>query len=206
MSRRRLLAALGGVGGLGVLGGAGTRAALHDSARIPVSILGSPYRGEELRVEARCRGPACTVEDDRVTFAFTDIDPPASGSTTLCLHVQGSPAWLWLRTSGPVSSQLGSALTLSLTYGDDSAVEVSGNEVTGWSLNPVLDAFDDGRRLTGTGPGGAVPAGRQRCLTIEWELPDTPDVAGEDVEFDLTFAAIQYRPDTTPTNPWTNRT
>lgn len=201
-NRRTVLSVLGGIGGLGVLAGAGTRALLRDTERIPGSVLGTPFTGNRLELDATCDASTCSSETDQITFAFTDIDPPASGTTAICLHITGVPSWLWLRTSSPVTSDLGDYLTLTLTYGDGSPVTVGGDAVSGWSLNSTLDAFDQGQRLDGIGPDNAVPAGGGRCLVIEWSLPDVEAVYDESVDIDFTFAAVQHRPDTQPANPW----
>lgn len=205
-TRRRLLSGIAGVAGLGFLGGAGTRAVLQDTQVIPGRLIGNPYTGGRLRLDTTCGAPPCSVENDAVTFEFTDIEPPATGTTTLCLRVTGPAAWLWVRTSGSTTTALGDYLELTLSYEDGTLVEVDGAPVSGWPLTDVLDALGDGVLFDGTGPEGAVSAGTERCLTIDWSLPDSTAVRGDSATISFTFVAIQYRADAAASNPWTNGT
>jgi hypothetical protein len=202
-SRRRLLATLGGATAVGATGGATTGAVLSDVEPVPGDLLGDPYVGGQLRLTIDCVGTACTADDGTVTFAFADLEPPASGTVELHASVAGTPAWLWLRSSTPVSTTLAEALTVTLSYPDGTAVTVDDTAVTGWSLNDVLAAFADGGHLVGTGPDGAVAAGDTRRLVLDWSLPDATGIAGESVVIEFRFGAVQYRAEATPTNPWT---
>lgn len=203
-SRRRLLATLGGATAVGAVGGATTRAVLSDTEPVPGDLLGNPYEGGRLQLSLDCVGDVCTTEAGTVAFAFTDLEPPTSGSIEIVAGVEGTPAWVWLKSSPPPSTTLAEALEVTLTDADGTAITVDGAAVSEWSLDDVLAAFADGGHLAGNGPDGAVPAGGQRRVVLEWSLPDADGIAGESVTAEFRFAAVQYRAAATPTNPWTD--
>lgn len=221
LTRRRILAGVAGATGVGLVGGAGTRAFLRDTEVVPGSALGNPYQGNHLDLELRCPGgdAACTAEADSVSFAFEGVDPDpemtpaAAGATRFCPGLSGGPAWLWLRTApSAVDSPLGDDLLVTLAYvdGDGSRTAVSdpaGSEVADRPLNDLLGAFDGGGMLVGTsGPDDdAFGETEERCLELSWSLPDRDATHSEEsVEFTLRFAAIQYRADAnaSESNPW----
>lgn len=205
-NRRRLLATLGGAAAVGAAGGAGTRAVLSDAEPVPGDLLGNPYEGGRLSLSLDCTGDACTTADGTVAFAFTELEPPASGSVELQIEVAGTPGWLWLRSSPPSSTTLAERLEVTLADADGTAVTVDGEQVSGWPLNDLLAAFADGGHLAAGGPEGAVPAGGQRRVVLDWSLPDADGIAGESVAVEFRFAAVQYRAAATPQNPWTDGT
>ena len=85
LTRRGVLAGVAGAAGVGLVGGAGTRAFLRDAETVPGSILGNPYEGARVNLELGCGNDACTAEEDgdSVSFAFEGIEPGDSGSTTV---------------------------------------------------------------------------------------------------------------------------
>ena len=220
LTRRRVLAGVAGATGIGLVGGAGTRAFLRDTEVVPGSALGNPYEGTHLDLELRCPegDPACTAEADSVSFGFEGIDPDpgtdpaASGATTFCPGLSGGPAWLWLRTvPSTLDSPLADDLLVTLAYvdadGNRTAVyDPAGSEVTDRPLNGLLDAFETGGMLVGAaGPDDAFGETEERCLELSWSLPDRdPYLSEQSVEFALRFAAVQYRTeaDASATNPW----
>lgn len=219
LTRRGVLAGVAGAAGVGLLGGAGTRAFLRDTETVPGSALGNPYQGNHLDLELRCPDgdDACTAEADSVSFAFEGIDPDpetdpaASGATTFCPGLSGGPAWLWLRTAPvTVDARIGTDLLVTLAYVDgDSRTLVSdpdGNGIEDRPLNDLLAAFDTGGMIPGVaGPEGAFGETEERCLELSWSLPNRdPDHSEQSVEFTLRFAAVQYRADVgaDTSNPW----
>ena len=127
LTRRRILAGVAGSAGIGLIGGAGTRAFLRDTEVVPGSALGNPYEGNHLDLNLYCPNSdgACTAEGDSVSFAFEGVDPDpstdpaASGSTTFCSGLSGGPAWLWLKTVPVrVDDNIGTDLLVTLAYVD----------------------------------------------------------------------------------------
>jgi hypothetical protein len=213
LTRRRILAGVAGAAGIGLVGGAGTRAFLRDTEVVPGSALGNPYQGNHLDLNLYCPNSdgACTAEVDSVSFAFEGVDPPTSGATTFCSGLSGGPAWLWLKTvPSTVSSPLGEELQVTLAYVDgDSRTPVKdpeGADVEDRTLNGLLAAFDTGGMIPGVvGPEGAFGETEERCLELSWSLPERdPVLSKESVEFTLRFAAVQYRAevDADTSNPW----
>lgn len=206
LTRRRILAGVAGAAGIGMLGGAGTSAFLRDTEVVPGSVLGNPYSGANLDLRLRCAGPsgACTSTEDGVSFAFADIEPGDDGSTTVCLESADASAWLWLRTPPPVDRAVARKLTVSLAFDDGTPLrDAAGDLIRDWPLNDFLEAFADGGTIPGLdGSNGAFAEGEERCLELEWELPNEPALAGQSVDFTLQFAAVQYRAETSPRNPW----
>jgi len=206
LTRRRLLAGVAGATGIGLLGGAGTSAFLRDTEVVPGSVLGNPYSGANLDLQLRCAGPsgACQPTEDGVSFGFADIEPGDDGSTTVCLESVDASTWLWLRTTPPVDRAVARKLTVSLAFDDGTPLrDASGDLVRDWPLNDFLEAFVDGGSVPGlNGPNGAFAEDEERCLELEWELPNEPALSGQSVGFTLRFAAVQYRAETSPRNPW----
>jgi len=214
LTRRRILAGIAGSAGVGLVGGAGTRAFLRDTEAVPGSALGNPYEGTHLNLEISCPDPdgACTADADKVSFAFEDVDPPASSATTFCPRLSGGPAWLWLKTvpstmEGVVADEL--LVTLACVDGDGnrtSVIDPDGDPVEDRTLNDLLAAFDTGGMIPGTaGRDGAFAETEQRCLELSWSLPNRePILSEQSVEFTLRFVAVQYRADVgaETTNPW----
>jgi hypothetical protein len=214
LTRRRVLAGVAGATGVGLVGGAGTRAFLRDTEVVPGSALGNPYEGNHLDLELSCPDPdgACTTEADSVSFAFEGVDPPAEGATTFCPGLSGGPAWLWLRTvPSTVDRLVADELLLTLVYVDGGSrtlvKDPTGEDVEDRPLNDLLAAFDGGGILRGTtGPDAkAFGETEERCLELSWSLPERdPDLSEQSVGFTLRFAAVQYRADVSAdtSNPW----
>lgn len=214
LTRRRILAGVAGATGVGLVGGAGTRAFLQDREVIPGSALGNPYQGNHLDLQLSCPDGAatCTADADSVSFAFEGVDPPASGATTFCPGLSGEPAWLWLRTMpSTIDRLLADELLVTLAYVDgDSQTLVEdpdGNEIKDRPLNDLLGAFADGGMLVGAArpDDDAFGETEERCLELSWSLPDRdPAYSEESIEFTLRFAAVQYRADAnaSTSNPW----
>jgi len=214
LTRRRLLTGVAGATGIGLVGGAGTRAFLRDTEAVPGSVLGNPYEGNHLDLEIRCSDGdgACNADADSVSFAFERVDPPAEGKTTFCPGLTGGPAWLWLRIVPSTADDLVAdefLMTLAYVDGDGNRTPVTDpadDPVEDRTLNEVLGAFDVGGMIPGlTGPDGAFGETEERCLELSWSLPNRdPALSEQSVEFTLRFAAVQYRADVDAdtSNPW----
>jgi hypothetical protein len=207
LSRRRILAGVAATAGLGAVGGAGTRAVLRDTETVPGSVLGNPYEGTRVDLELSCgeTGDVCTVQADGVSFAFENVGPGSSDSVEVCpgLDEASEPAWLWFRTTTPTEASLAEEVTVTLAFGDGTpVVDPSGEPVAGRSLDGLLEAFADGGAIPGEGPDGTFATGENRCLELSWSLPDDPTLSGRSIAFGMRFAAVQYRVDTGPNNPW----
>lgn len=176
ISRRKVLAGLGGLGVAGAVSGAGTYAFLTDAAA-----SGGSIQSGTLSIDVDCR--RCLV-DDGVSFAIGGLDRGASGTETLTLTIETNPANLWLRTDCPPTiDRLGETLLVRLRY--------DGRTVESGTLSSVRRSL---RRGTSLGTGCTTP-GERADLDIEWELPlETPEtVAGERTSLQFEFAAEQCR-------------
>jgi hypothetical protein len=219
LTRRHVLAGVAGAAGVGLIGGAGTRAFLRDTEVVPGEALGNPYEGARVDVTLRCgddsdSSDACTAEEDGegVSFAFEDIEPGDSGSTVVCpsLGEASEPAWLWLGATPQVDTLLAETLTVTLTLDGTAVTAADGTVADGISLKTFLDAFAGGAGIPGAdGPDEEMnpfAPDEERCLELSWSLPDDPDpeISEQSVGFTLRFAAVQYRADVdaSTTNPW----
>lgn len=176
LSRRTILAGLGGLGVAGAVSGAGTYALLTDAAA-----SGGSIQSGTLSIDVDC--DRCLV-DGGVSFALGDLDRGASGTETLSLAVETNPATLWLRTDCPPTvDPLGEALRVRLRYG--------GTIVESGTLSSVRRSLRGGTLL---GEGCTSP-GEPTDLDIEWDLPlDTPEtVAGAQTDLQFEFVAEQCR-------------
>jgi predicted ribosomally synthesized peptide with SipW-like signal peptide len=176
LSRRKILAGLGGLGVAGAVSGVGTYAFLTDAAATSGSI-----QSGTLSIDVDCG--RCLV-DDGVSFALGGLDRGASGTETLSLAIETNPANLWLRTDCPSTiDRLGDALLVRLRY--DGATVESG------TLSSVRRSLRGGTPL---GEGCTTP-GETIDLNIEWELPleTSETVAGEQTSLQFEFVAEQCR-------------
>ena len=189
LTRRRLLAGLGGVGAIGMASGAGTFAHFSDAETFANNAFGAGEVDIELSFKGSCDG--CVASDDgRASFAFDDIDRGDSGRIVLLVDVQTNPARLWLGTQCPPVSgslDLGEEIKATLTVGDFSR---SG------SLFDLRREFGGGLRLDDRdGDACLDPADGPIEVALHWNLPDEApdDVAGASTLFDVQFGAEQCR-------------
>ncbi len=181
ISRREVLAGLGGIGVVGAVSGAGTYGLLADERS-----FGGSIRTGTLSIGIDCR--RCLVEDSSVAFAIGEIHRGDGGVETISLDVETNPASVWIRSDCPSPvDPLGDALLVTIRYddGDGPSVIASG------TFSDVRRTLHSGAIL---GPGCTTP-GEAAELEIEWELPpDAPDsVAGKTTNFELEFFAEQCR-------------
>ena len=173
LSRREVLASLGGIGAAGAVSGAGTYALLADEASFGGSIQSGTVA---IEVDGQVH-PA--------SFSADGINRGDSGWETLKVVVRTNSAWLWLTSDCPPSvDRLGDALLVSLRW-DGTTVVKSG------TLSSVRRSLREGVLLGGscTEPNEPID------LELRWELPeDTPDsVADETTGVEFAFAAEQCR-------------
>lgn len=171
LSRRDVLASLGGIGVAGAIGGAGTHALLSDSAS-----GGGAISAGTLSVSDGDGSQA-------LSFSVRNIDRGQGGEERLGVVVDANPAWLWLRSScPPAADSLGDALRVTLRW-DGEAIE-SG------TLSSVRRSLARGRLL-----GGACTGVGETPLEFEWYLPaGTPDsVAGSETHIGFELIAEQCR-------------
>lgn len=206
VSRRRLLAGLGGVGAVGMASGAGTFAYLSDRESFPRNTLGSGA----VDVDVACsRGTGCVESDGVVRLAIDGLDRGSSGTRTVTATVRTNPARLWFATVCPepdpgVSDPLGDALAVELFVGTDPDPAFSG------SLSALRREFVTGLRIDGYGgtDDRCLDPGSELRLTLGWTLPaDAPDVAaGRTTAFEFRLYAEQCRhvseDDATGSNPF----
>lgn len=172
LSRRDVLASLGGIGVAGAVSGAGTYALLSAEESFGGSIQSGTV---SIEVDGRVRP---------VSFSVDGIDRGEDGVETLEVVVGTNPAWLWLDSDCPPAVDLlGDALLVTLRW-DGLAVE-SG------TLSAVRRSLRSGVLLgeSCTAPGESLD------LDLVWELPDDTAgrVAGETTTVGFGLVAEQCR-------------
>lgn len=191
LSRRRLLAGLGGLGAIGTASGAGTFAYFSDEDEFRDNGIGAG----EVELDVSCSGSNentdCSVSNGTVSFSPEDpIDRGHRGDVTLEVSVRTNPARLWIGTDcPPIYDDLGDALEVSLRI-DDEWILPSG------SLSDLRRAFVDGLRIDDLdGDPCLDPEGDALAIEFAWELPeDAPaGAAGETVEFEFHLYSEQCR-------------
>ncbi|PAU85471.1 hypothetical protein CK500_02020 [Halorubrum salipaludis] len=193
LSRRRLLAGIGGVGAVGTASGLGTGAYLTDRETFASNGFGA---GEvELTVDGAPAGGT-------VSLGVSGIDRGESGREAFDVGVRANPVRVWLATDCPaVDDALANALEVEFV--------VDGESVTG-GYRPLADAARDhvagGRLAEGClDPTGAV------TVEVFWRLPvDAPDgVAGAATDLTFRLHAEQCRhvseADAAGSNPFAGR-
>lgn len=177
LSRRRLLAALGGVGAVGTASGAGTFAYLSDRETLASNDIGTGTL--DLLIDD-------TVVDGPVEINVNGIDRGRSGHHTLMLGVRTNAARIWLATDCPErGDDLSEALEVRLTVDDRS---VSGD----WrSFAAFRRVFVNGLRLD----DGCLPPDEGVPVTLHWRLPKDVDdeLEGSATRFAFQLYAEQCR-------------
>ncbi len=185
LSRRQVLAGLGGIGTAGAISGAGTFALLESET----SGSGSISAGT-VSVDVNGR--------ETLTFDVRGIDRGDSGRERLGISNETNPAWLWLGSDCPPSRDpLGDALRVRLRW-DERTI------ATG-TLSEVRRVLRSGRLL-----GGSCTAPGETGLEISWELPeDAPDSAADrrtGIEFELRAEQCRHNDAGGTVNPFAGRT
>ena len=182
LSRRRLLAGIGGVGAVGMASGLGTGAYLSDRETFANNVFGAGEVG--LTVNGEPTDGTVTVDPfgvDRTTF---DRRPEPEGFE---IGASANPVRVWLATECPDGDRLGNALEVK--------VVVDGESVTG-GYRPLVEV----ERLLATGVRiddgclAAAPDGDPIVVEVAPYLPaDSPDVGGETTELTFRLYAEQCR-------------
>lgn len=205
LSRRDLLAAVGGAGTAGVVLGTGTAAVLADEEELLGNVLAAGTLDLEV-AWATATGASGSSEGDATVVVPID-DDHASGSVAVSVALPGdrpnNPAYPWLRLACPPSTDLVDDLLVTLRYDcGDGGVLAEG------TLYEVADALRNGVALDGDCASGAV-AGEQACLApgetvdlaLDWRLDD--DFVGEaEAAFGLEVVGRQCRSQPGTTNPF----
>jgi len=102
LTRRKMLAGLGGIGAGAALGGTGTMAYLHDTEQTTGTITAGEldiqldwrtvYNGTEL---SRHEEPVDTDEDGTPILELGDVKPGDHGCIVISIHNDTNPAWIW---------------------------------------------------------------------------------------------------------------
>ena len=193
LSRRRLLAGLGGVSAVGMASGAGTFAYLSGRESFARNTLGAG----EIGIDVSCSGSTdCAASDGLTRLAIDGLDRGSHGERTATITVRTNPARVWFATICPdpelaASDPLGEALVVELFVGDGSMPVFSG------SLSALRRELAGGVRIDDRN-GTAKPCldpGAELDITLDWELPaDAPDAAaGRTTAFEFRLYAEQCR-------------
>ncbi|MYL66965.1 hypothetical protein [Halorubrum distributum] len=180
LSRRRLLAGIGGVGAVGMASGLGTGAYLADRETFPDNAFGAGAVG--LTVDGDPTDGTVTVGPfavDRTTF---DGRPEPERFE---IGASANPVRVWLATRCPDGDPLGDALEVE--------VVVDGESLTG-GYRPLAEVERDlatGRRVDA---GCLDPDGGPIVVEVAPYLPaDSPDVGGEETDLTVRLYAEQCR-------------
>ena len=185
VSRREVLASLGGIGVAGAVSGAGTYALLSDDAS-----SGGTISAGTLTVSGG--------NGRELSFSVRNIDRGGDGDRQLGVVVDTNPAWLWLGSDDcpPVADPLGDALLVTLRW--------DGTPVASGTLSSVRRSLRGGVLLGGscTTPGKTIE------LELVWELPeDAPDgAAHKETAVEFRLVAEQCRHNGDPQNPFAGAT
>ena len=182
LSRRRLLAGIGGVGAVGMASGLGTGAYLADRETFRDNIFGAGEVGltvnDELTDGAVTVGPFAV---DRTTF---DGRPDPERFE---IGASANPVRVWLGTRCPDGNPLGDALEVE--------VVVDGESLTD-GYRPLVEVkrlLATGRRID-DGCLEAGPDGGSIAVEVAPYLPaDSPDVGGEETDLTVRLYAEQCR-------------
>lgn len=200
LSRRKLLAAAAGAGGLGAVVGPGTASFFSDTERAQDSTLRSGQLDLLVTWETD-DGQTGTSENGKVpdTLELTPSDASRTVDLTVSLPPRdgaNNAALVWLGTPCPDETAFtrNVEVTLRVKYCDDCQI-YSGSLwglVQGVSLDPgnLHPDIED----------GCLPPGRQIPLELEVGVDDYSGVAGVDLPF--RFVGTQCRNTRTETNPF----
>ncbi|MDB2245993.1 hypothetical protein PM076_14035 [Halorubrum ezzemoulense] len=182
LSRRRLLAGIGGVGAVGMASGVGTGAYLADRETFANNVFGAGEVG--LTVDGNPTDGTVTVGPfavDRTTFGGRP-EPERFE-----IGASANPVRVWLATECPDGDRLGNALEVE--------VVVDGESLTG-GYRPLAGV----ERLLATGARiddgclAAGPDGGSIAVEVAPYLPtDSPDVGGETTDLTFRLYAEQCR-------------
>lgn len=182
LSRRTLLAGLGGAGLVGALGGAGTTAFFVDGERAS----SNAFRAGALDLELRCSGDGCgPAVEDGLRLDLPDLHPGDVGTATVHLGIVDNPGWLWLATSCP-TSPLEEILEVRLVI-DRSCDGTDRTTIAGGTLRSVLEELVAGRRLLDS----CLRPAEEICLRIEWAFPRPDDL--DVTRYEGLDAAVEFR-------------
>lgn len=195
LSRRAVLAAVGGVGLAGFSAGLGTSATLSDETTKTGSITAG-----EVAVTVDC--DSC-VTDDGVRFDIAGIEPGSGWyeeEFQVTLPETANGARVWARTTCPEPNDpLGAALEVELLAGDCSAggqtpvVPEAGSSADSVSLAELRRTLTDGFRIDHPSDPCLDP-GETRCLTLRYRLPgDATWAVAAETTFELELYAEQCR-------------
>lgn len=192
MSRRRLLAGIGGIGAVGMASGLGTGAYLADRDTFSNNVFGAGT------VELLVNGE---LTDGTVAVDVSGIERGDSGHEQFDVGAQTNPVRIWLASECVPSDALSRALEVDIRVDDAS--------LTG-GYGPLADVRDDlltGERID----GGCLDPEDTVALDVYWRLPaDAPDsVANDSTSLAFLLYAEQCRhidePTAAASNPFADR-
>lgn len=186
LSRRRVLAALGGVGTASAVAGAGTAAYLRDGEG-----LTSATATGTVGVDVDC--DSCSVEPRGVQFAFDGVEPGDERRERFDVRIveDATPARLWLRTDCPPAvDPLGEALEVRLETAGGSCRAYD----SGWTTLDDLRADLAGGLRLDDPDDPCLPPGSECSLRLSSRLPaETTWAVAAESELVFTIYAEQCR-------------
>jgi len=193
LSRRRLLAGIGGVGAVGMASGLGTGAHLADRETFADNVFGAG--SVELIVNE-------AVTDGTFAVDVSDIDRGHGGTETFDIEVRTNPARVWLATDCPSAGDaLADAIEVDVVVDRESVTD---------GYRPLAEVERElvaGERID----AGCLGPDDRVTVEVNWRLPgDAPDeVAGEATDLTFRLYAEQCRhvaeADAAASNPFADR-
>jgi hypothetical protein len=222
VSRRRVLAGLTAVGGIGALSGSGTAGLFRDEERVR-SGLQTGILDAQITYWVRTGddpfndgAPDGIVDGPRVDIPVGPLnDDRPNGSVLLRVSLPepaegiNNPARLWIRAACPAMTTLAEFLRVSISYADadgtpsDPLVDGTGQPLVQRPLREAADTLRTGLPLDGDGN----PEDGNDCLVDDLHLLVEYDLGGyvgaETVSLPLFVTAIQCRNSDEAMNPFT---
>jgi hypothetical protein len=210
LSRRRLLALVGGTGTASAFAGATTGALLSGANVLPDNLL----RGGAVDLAVDWEGAGSSGSSERQVAVPIEVSPERmSGSVEFTVSIPddgpNNPVHAWLRSTCPeIPTALANQLYVTLSSMPCPGERPTRNaEIHSGTLREVLDKLRDGVALdpdgTTTEPGGqsCLSPGEDVCLVLAWQL-DPYYQGSESTTFELTFLGQQCRNDEGTTSPF----
>lgn len=199
LSRRQILAAMGGIGAAGLTAGVGTSATLRVGNQTSHSI-----QAGIVDIATDCED--CTIDGNGVSFTLGEIEPGRHGETEFQLTVpdDSNAVRLWMHTHCPSAvDPLGEALEVQLFVQDCESIRIMGSTFrnrrrlapeSGWlTLSEFREELTEGIRIDDPEDPCFGP-GTERCLLLRYRLASDADWAvAAKTELEFVFAAQQCR-------------
>ena len=197
ITRRKVLAAAAGAGGLGVAGGVGSAALLRDEES-----FGGLFEGGSLNLK---------IDGTSINEETLELDLGTEpGHEVLELSVPdddgNNPGYVWFRPSCPSpATPLAEKLHVEFSYADsENAGHEARQAIAAGPLPEVANKLSDGYLLTPGGDDACLAPDDSAYLHIKWNLNESYS-GGEEPQFVVVFRAKQCRYGDRTESPFNSR-